>query len=45
MQVAILRWNKVRDVLSVISFGIEFHVEAPSYMKLFFMLLVRGFGK
>ena len=25
--------------------GIEFHVEAPSYMKLFFMLLERGLGK
>ena len=24
---------------------IEFHVEAPSYMKLFFMLLERGLGK
>ena len=25
--------------------GMEFHVEAPSYMKLFFMLLERGLGK
>ena len=45
MQVAILRWNKVSDVPSLISLGIEFHVVAPLYMKLFFMLLVRGFGK
>ena len=45
MQVAILRWNKVNDVLSLIYLGTEFHVVAPLHMKLFFMLLVRGFGK
>jgi hypothetical protein len=34
------------DLLSLISFGIEFQSLAPLYMKLFFMLLVeRGFGK
>ena len=47
MQVAILRWDKVSDVLSLIitSLGIEFHVVAPLHMKRCFMLLVRGFGK
>ena len=33
------------DLLSLISFGIEFQSCAPSYMKLFFILFVRGFGK
>jgi hypothetical protein len=33
------------DLLSLISFGIEFQSLAPLYMKLFFMLLERGFGK
>lgn len=32
-------------LLSLISFWIVFHWCAPSYMKLFFVLLVRGFGK
>ena len=32
-------------MLSLISFGMEFHSLAPSYIKLFFILLVRGCGK
>ena len=45
MQVAILRWDKVSDVLFLTSLGIEFHFVTPLHMKLFFMLLARGFGK
>ena len=32
-------------LLSLMILGIEFHVDAPSYMKLFFVLLERGLGK
>ena len=37
--------EKLRDVLPLISLGIEFQRNAPSYIKLFFILFVRGFGK
>ena len=45
MWAAILFWKEERDLLSLISLGIEFQRCAPSYIKLFFILLVRGFGK
>ena len=45
MQVAIFSWKELRDVLPLISLGIEFQRNAPSYIKLFFILFVRGFGK
>ena len=32
-------------LLFLVISGMEFRVEAPSYMKLFFMLLERGLGK
>ena len=34
-----------KDLLSLISLGIEFQRCAPSYTKLFFILLVRSCGK
>ena len=40
MWVAILFRKKEIDLLSLMSFGIEFQSFAPSYMKLFFILLV-----
>jgi hypothetical protein len=45
MWAAILFRKEESDLLSLISFGIEFQNLAPLYMKLFFMLLERGFGK
>ncbi len=39
MWVAILFLKQGKDLLPLISFGSEFHTEAPSYMKLLFMLL------
>jgi hypothetical protein len=35
----------VKDLLSHISFSSEFHTDAPSNTKLFFILFVQGFGK
>jgi hypothetical protein len=37
--------KKERDLLSLISLGIEFQRNSPSYIKLFFKLLVCGYGK
>ena len=42
---AILFRKEESDLLSLISFGIEFHKCALLYVKLFFMLFVRGLGK
>jgi hypothetical protein len=44
MWAAILFWKEESDLLSLIYFGIEFQMFAPSYKELFFMLFVRGFG-
>ena len=41
----ILFRNEESDLLPIMSFEIEFQSFAPSYMKLFFILLVLGFGK
>jgi hypothetical protein len=45
MWVTIFFRKETKDLLSLISLGIEFQRCAPSYTKLFFILLVRGCGK
>ena len=45
MWVAIFVRKEERDLLSLISLGMEFQRNAPPYMKLLFILLVRGCGK
>ena len=45
MWVAIFVPKEERDLLSLISLGMEFQRNAPSYMKLLFILLVCGWGK
>jgi hypothetical protein len=45
MWVTIFFRKEKKDLLSLISLGIEFQRCAPSYTKLFFILLVRGCGK
>ena len=45
MRVAILVSKDMMELLSLISVGKEFQMCAPSNMKLFFKLFVRGYGK
>ena len=45
LQIAILFWKARSDELSLMSFAIWFQRDAPSYIKLFFIMFVRGFGK
>ena len=44
-EAAIFLRKEERDLLSLISLGMEFQRDDPSYTKLFFRLLVRGCGK
>ena len=44
-RVAIFLLKHEIELLSLIFFGKEFQMEAPSYIKLFFILFVLGFGK
>ena len=45
LRVAIFLLKQEIDLLSLIFSGKEFQMEAPSYIKLFFILFVLGFGK
>ena len=45
VRVAIFLLKHEIDLLSLIYCGMEFQIEAPSYIKLFFILFVFGFGK
>ena len=45
LRVAIFLLEQEIDLLSLIFSGKEFQMEAPSYIKLFFILFVLGFGK
>ena len=45
VRVAIFLLKHEIDLLSLIYCGMEFQIEAPSYIKHFFILFVFGFGK
>ena len=45
LRVAIFLLKHEIDLLSLMFSGKEFQMEAPSYIKLFFILFVLGFGK
>ena len=45
LRVAIFLLKNEIDLLSLMFSGKEFQMEAPSYIKLFFILFVLGFGK
>ena len=45
LRVAIFLLKQEIDLLSPIFSGKEFQIEAPSYIKTFFILFVLGFGK